>query len=723
MRRADFGVAAKFSGNDVATRLRRLFIGAVVASSSLAWAGSGSWIVDEIRPPGANDEAPRFSVVAASGSTVFIAYAPDSARGYRLYVRERSGGLWSAPQLVAEGSAADGDRIHLSADGDRLAVGLASAAAGEGRVDVWSRKGGAWVLSSQLSAASRARLYGTRVSLRGEVLVVSGEPVSGGGGYFETLRWDDVEAGWIDAGYTGSSIFLFDPVPAATDGERVAQCWRMQCVSVLPKAGVWNHEAAGDLGDSSTGSILVDGEWLFVGSQPAGSLAVGLRSGSNWQSTAVFPARSFAASSGRLVTGVGSGSALRGRIHERNYANAWVQVLDLPMRAVGIQSVALGDDLAVFGEQAAVRGSDGNWLPAGNVAAEPDAGHAYFGTAIAAVGDDVWIGSPGSSSTDLGSGAVFTHPMAPSPSDSVTMLPGFPSPAVDAGLGRAMATDGSRVVVAARSATDGRTRLLVYATSPVPAVVAEIEGPATPGALHGMDVDIDGSTVAFTRRFSDAGVTRADVHVFRANPGGYVPAGVIELPADAPASDAFGYRVHVAGDWLLAGRWIHHWSGGEYGFVDELAVPPGTLVNLRRASMSGARLVVLAFGDQAPALLVYDTDAEHGWSMAGSAAFESPGMAGCTLTATDGSRVACVATEFGPEYLYMAQLPPAGAGWSVPLAGPYTGILPYPVRSLAISGERVFLGIPETGSEPAGSYVGRVVVAAFDEGIFTHGFD
>lgn len=218
-------------------------------------------------------------------------------------------------------------------------------------------------------------------------------------------------------------------------------------------------------------------------------------------------------------------------------------------------------------------------------------------------------------------------------------------------------------------------------------------------------------------------MTRADVHVFRADPGGYVPAGVIELPSDAPASDAFGYRVHVAGDWLLAGRWIHRWTGSGYGFVDELAVPQGAQVNLRRASMSGTRLVLPAFGDQVPALFVYDVDAKLGWAMTGSAAFESPGMAGCTQTATDGLRVVCVATEFGPEYLYMAQLPLAGAGWSVPLAGPYTGVLPYPVRSLAISGERVFLGIPETGNEPAGSYVGRVVVAAFDEGIFTHGFD
>lgn len=480
MRRADFGVAARFSGNDVATRLRHLFIGAVLASSATAWAGSGSWIVDEIRPPGANDEAPRFSAVAASGNTVFIAYAPDSARGYRLYVRERSGGLWSAPQLVVEGSAADGDRIHLSADGDRLAVGLASAAAGEGRVDVWSRSGGAWVLSSQLSAASRARLYGTRVSLRGDLLVVSGTAVFNGGGFFETLRWDDGQSAWIDAGYSQSGMFLLDPIPGATDGERVAQCWRMQCVSVLPKAGVWNHEAAGDLGDSSTGSVLVDGEWLFVGSQPAGSLAVGIRSGSTWQSTAVFPARSFAASSGTLVTGIGSGSALRGRVHERNNANAWAQVLDLPMRAVGIQSVALGDDLALFGEQTAVRGADGDWRPAGNVAAEPDADFAYFGAAIAAVGDDVWIGSPGSSSTDLGSGAVFTHPIDPSPSGNVTLLPGFPSPAIDAGLGRAMATDGSRVVVAARSATDGRTRLLVYATSPGPRSSPKSKGPQRP---------------------------------------------------------------------------------------------------------------------------------------------------------------------------------------------------------------------------------------------------
>ncbi len=638
-----------------------------------------------------------------------------------MYAHDRIGDAWSVPKLIVEAPLADGDDIALAADASQIAAGWPDAVSGTGRVDIWSRADAGWTLSASLTTPANARRFGRTVSINDALLVAAGTAVSEGGAYVHAFRRDD-EGRWVDAGYSSAGYLGFGPNSAATDGEYIATCVMQSCMRLARNGPGWAPDTHGPW-VNAPGALALDGDWL-IASIYGGSLRASRRTGVEWQSVLhVTDLESFAASRDTLVVRHHPSAGSRGTIYER-VGDEWLAGVDTPIWGASTMHAALGDGVAAFGEQTLIQ-SAGGWGLSGIVAAEPNAEWAKFGNAIVMVGADAWIGSPGASSSDLRSGAVYRFPVSGIPDFEPSMVPGLASPALDAALGRALATDGTRVVAASLDAADRASRIVVYDASPTPQKQTEIDVPNADGNVFRLDVAIHSSVLAFTRRFFDNDVIRAEVHVFREGPTGFGPAGVIALPDDASTLDGYGENVELSDGWLLAGRRMYRESGANWIAAGELGVPDGVLISSQRAVAASGRLVVPAFDDGDLAALVYEIDAAHGWVLTGRMHWHpSAPMEGCALVATDGLRAACIAVSSGGQHsLFLADLPSSGMNWDVSMQGPHPGGLPHMVRTLAISGDRVLFGFPDTGSEPQGTDIGRVVILGFNDEIFASGFD
>ncbi|HEY8470514.1 MAG TPA: choice-of-anchor B family protein, partial [Longimicrobiales bacterium] len=302
------------------------------------------------RVPGAPEEA----ALAGFGAAVVV--TPDAVlagepfnqmRSGLVYIYRRQGGAWvEAATLAAEGGEpGDGFGSAIAVDGETLLVGAAGEDGGRGAAYVFRREGDAWRQVARLAVDDVAEGdgLGSAVALQGDIALVA--------------------------------------APGGDDRPGAVHVFRRGA------NGRWTHEAR--LASNESGE-------RFFGA------AVALSEG-----------RAFIGAPGR---GQGAGAV---EVYERDAGGAWTRTAVLT--AAGLQrNDGFGMTLAVAGNVLLVGapGTDfargavyafapdeaGEWRELGRLVAFDGARRNGFGSAIAADGDELWIGAP---RADGSRGAVY----------------------------------------------------------------------------------------------------------------------------------------------------------------------------------------------------------------------------------------------------------------------------------------------------------------------------
>ena len=311
----------------------------------------------------------------------------------------------AAPATAQSWAGAEASTVRRAAFGASLAVGQDAVLVGEPRntlrpgiVYVYGRSDSGWTEQAQLRApdAANADGFGAALALEGTTLLVA-------------------QAGPDAAG----RVHTFT---------RTGSAWQ--------HAGTF---ASGDVAptDAFGASLGLSGDWAVVGApgtgERAGAVYVYQRQGTTWaQQTKLAPAdlqagdlfgASMALSGNRLVVGAPGRNARAGTVYafEMN-AGTWSEAGQFAAR--GIQenelfgaSLAIAGDMVLAGAPAAAsfgatfafrRNQQGEWAQGARLVAFDGGGRDAFGSAIAAAGDEIWIGSPNAS----GTGAVYVFERA-----------------------------------------------------------------------------------------------------------------------------------------------------------------------------------------------------------------------------------------------------------------------------------------------------------------------
>ena len=677
-----------------------------------------AWPVRVLLPPGA--EAPQIQLlnVAVAGDIAVSAYKGGAATGYRVFTRTRTADGWAPPELLVQGQPADGENVQVDADPERIAVGLPGAAGG-GRVDIYLKsQGGAWLLEQSLIAPTAFPVFGSRVSIRGDLLVVSS---FGGLGtsHVDSFRLSSSSGAWIEAGYSSPESIGLGPRLGVTDGERLAVCLSHSCLTLVPESpGQWQVEASTPTSGSQS-AVALDGGWLFT--KFMGRLMIYRRAGSNWSlHQQIADIDTFDVVDGTLFVGFVDRSL---RAYSLTVDESWEEFFSIPS-AVG--PVAMSGDVVLAGAQAFSRvGAD--WIESGYAGGIRDPESARFGAALAIAGDTLWMGSPGYAQAALGSGALWPIPVG----DLALATLGDPlapvAPAMWQGMGESLAVDGTRLAIASLSSRHPLTALsrVSIVDSVDPQVRQEIILPDSDTSIVNIDVALAVDTLAVTR--AHLGLP-SEVLVYRDAGAGVVHAQTLTLPASAPANSGFGSNVELRGDWLLAGKLMYRREGGaDYQYVAALELPAGSVWHSAIALAADDGRVVVATVDITDFVgLVYRFDAAKGWGLTGrihNGGFVIPGR--CRQVAIGDPGIVCLATNSVIADLYLALPDPSGPDWQLVGAGQVSGLrsVASPGTRIAMSGPHVVVGWPNSQTTAEGVDTGRVIVMTLDEGIFASGFE
>lgn len=287
------------------------------------------------------------SVSVADGS-VFIGEPANPHQSGLVFVYDRSDAEWAQKSILkaSDGKIGDGFGSALHANGSRVLVGAPDHHEDRGAAYVFDRgSDGAWSESARfaISDTSKEGEFGSSVALHGDIAFIGAPDEQDGFG----------------------AVYVYS---RASSGS-----WSQQ-------ARIANPDTAKGLGFGS--ALAADGERLLVGAprDNGGTVYVFSQSGDgNWTKEATLESR-------RVGEEARFGSTLS--------LNGNQALVGAPRQAAGSGAVF------VFNRAS----DDGMWRSAGQLVAY-DGGPRYgFGSAIAFVGDEVWVGAPGA---DSGSGALY----------------------------------------------------------------------------------------------------------------------------------------------------------------------------------------------------------------------------------------------------------------------------------------------------------------------------
>lgn len=364
-----------------------------------------------------------------------------------------------------------------------------------------------------------------------------------------------------------------------------------------------------------------------------------------------------------------------------------------------------------------------------------DPSHAHFGTDVEILAGRLWIGSPGYSGGEAGSGAVWLHVPPGWGGESVEqpLLPVAPLPGTGFGAATAVEPYKSAYVAIVSKPSDlaaGGMRLgFYYAPSPdlwsMETTLPEI------GTIWNVDVALTETTIAVTRYASGG----ADVLIYEPDfaLNQLALKQTIALPTQMTWPPAgYGRNVEIYTDWdryqwLVAGpRVYQRWSDEAFTQTGTLSAPLTSSHDFGIITRYIDTLVMSGALDFPVIGFRFPFDSDHGWSaghaLAGLNGY--PYVGDCLALALFESRFAClVVGANGPEIL-LARPQPEG-GWKVigtaRVPGPASGWnSPF---SMAMWDDYVVIGWPETGDENGIVNAGQVVVMVLYDQVFASGFD
>lgn len=364
-----------------------------------------------------------------------------------------------------------------------------------------------------------------------------------------------------------------------------------------------------------------------------------------------------------------------------------------------------------------------------------DPSRARFGADVEIRAGRLWIGSPGYSGSETGSGAVWLHVPPGWGGEPVEqpLLPVAPLPGT--GFGAAIAVEAfssGHVAVVSRPgnpAADGMRLGFYDALSP------DLWGMETTlpdiGTVWEVDVALTDTTIAVTRRASGGAEVLIYEPVFATQQ--LVLKQTIALPTQQTwPPNGFGRNVELYNDkylyrWLVAGSHVYQqWADDDFVQTSTLSVPVTSSHDFGIVTRYQDTLVMSGALDFPVIGFRFPFDFDHGWqsghALAGLNGY--PYVGDCLALALFEEQFVClVVGANGPEIL-LATPQPEG-GWKVigtaRVPGPVSGWnSPF---SMAMWGNYVIVGWPETGDENGVVDAGQVVVMVLHDGVFASGFD
>ncbi len=509
--------------------------------------------------------------VAVDGDTAVVgaptADASSVANAGAAYVFVRSGAQWALQQKLVASDAATNDRFGQSVDvdGDTVIVGayIDSTAAGQftGSAYVFVRSGTTWTEEQQLIAsdADFADLFGVSVAVDGDSAVVG-------------ANFDDTNAGGMDIG----SAYVFVRSGSTWTEEQI-----LEPSSTTGAFGVQFGTAVDIEGDTAVVTALAA---TNSGGAFAGDAYVFTRSGTTWTEEQRLQASDAAAGgqfgrdaalSGETVivgsradtsAGADAGAAY---VFTRS-AGTWTEQQKLEagdaaeFDEFGF-SVALDGDTAVIGARfvnlpdavntgaAYVFSRTGStWTQQQKLEPSTPTARASAGRAVALDGSTLLVGAPFATTISGSIGAAYAFAL-PAPPDQVVVETGAtggasPEPAPDFGQGAAVS--GSGTSVAFIGGADPQREGVYRDTGGTVTVIADA-GTSVPGSTDTfdtefIDVDVEGVTVAFTSNLGAYGTDGGPLFVV-ANQTTAIPSG------GGATFDTFGKVEVTNGDIVFQG--------------------------------------------------------------------------------------------------------------------------------------------------------------------------
>jgi hypothetical protein len=219
--------------------------------------------VKTLRPPGAA-LMPSAPLVALAGDAAVTAYQGAGPQPWQVWYRyPDTAGIngWSEPTLLAEGSSVSGDQVDISANGNVIAIGSPEAAGGAGEIRMYrtTTAGMTWQLESIIPAPQGISGFGSKVMVRGDLLVEAASLTPS----VHSFHFDSETQDWLPAGWAVEEIPLSFQFSVATDGERIVFCLTRCTSRVLDENGDWITEAQSDNGGVT--DVQISGEWMVGG--------------------------------------------------------------------------------------------------------------------------------------------------------------------------------------------------------------------------------------------------------------------------------------------------------------------------------------------------------------------------------------------------------------------------------------------------------------------------
>jgi len=175
-----------------------------------------------------------------------------------------------------------------------------------------------------------------------------------------------------------------------------------------------------------------------------------------------------------------------------------------------------------------------------------------FGRTVAIQGNTVFVGARFAPVGNLKAGAVYVfrkHGDLWQYEDKIVS----PAPETGDNFGRALAVQGSLLVVTARKSSleEGAAYVFVYNSGKwIPQANIEASDP-TPGAYFGQSVDIQGDVIAIGARNANPN-SAGGFYLFRKSGDGWMEVAK-ETPLDGQIDDQYGFTLVISGDTIVVG--------------------------------------------------------------------------------------------------------------------------------------------------------------------------
>lgn len=337
------------------------------------------------------------SSMALAGHQAFIGQPANSYSAGTVYVYGPDAkGVWrqTARMAAPDSVSADGFGRALAADGNTLFVGQTTSLEAPGVVHVYQRgTNGAWTHAATLTGADSGARFGRSITVSGDIALISAAGADSGRGALYVYR----KSG---SGWTQETIL---------------------------------HADSANAGTGFGGPAVISGDLLVVGATRAdsntGAAYVFRRDGGSWKQDA-------------RLTYPGLPSAIRG--------GRFGQAVLIDGRTVYVGAPGMNQNLgAVVGFQR--DSATGRWRSVATLLPFAATPSIQFGSALAAVGHEIWIGAPGASRFQ---GRV--HRYAYDTAGTFTAVSSLASDsAVQAAFGAVMAASGDIAVIGLPYADNG----------------------------------------------------------------------------------------------------------------------------------------------------------------------------------------------------------------------------------------------------------------------------